>query len=82
MVAMGAVGGGSGTLMVALSWKGGGALMSICSRQVKSIGVTLPSLLEMLLMMAVTSFLCWPLERVVHGDECVVSAGLVCWGQV
>ena len=27
-------------------------------------------------MMAVTSFLHWPLERVVHGDECVVSAGL------
>ena len=26
-------------------------------------------------MMAVTSFLRWPLERVVHGDECVVSAG-------
>ena len=26
-------------------------------------------------MMAVMSFLHWPLERVVHGDECVVSAG-------
>ena len=27
-------------------------------------------------MMAVMSFLHWTLERVVHGDECVVSAGL------
>ena len=27
-------------------------------------------------MMAVMSFLCWPLERVFHGDECVVSTGL------
>ena len=27
-------------------------------------------------MMAVTSFLRWPLEMVVHGDECVVSARL------
>ena len=27
-------------------------------------------------MMAVTSFLRWPLERVFHGDECVVSVGL------
>ena len=26
-------------------------------------------------MMAVTSFLRWPLERVFHGEECVVSAG-------
>ena len=26
-------------------------------------------------MMAVTSFLHWPLERVFHGEECVVSAG-------
>ena len=50
--------------------------MTICSRQVKSTGVTLPSLLEMSLMMAVTSFLHWSLERVVHGDECAVSAGL------
>jgi len=49
--------------------------MPICSRQVKSVGVTWPSLLEMLLMMAVTSFLRWPLERVFHGEECVVSAG-------
>ena len=26
-------------------------------------------------MMAVTNFLRWPLERVFHGEECVVSAG-------
>ena len=26
-------------------------------------------------MIAVTNFLCWPLERVFHGEECVVSAG-------
>jgi len=26
-------------------------------------------------MMAVMSFLHWPLERVVHGDECAASAG-------
>ena len=69
------VGGVCGTLVAALLWKGEGALMPICSRQVKSVGVTLPLLLEMLLMMAVTSFLRWPLERVFHGEECVVSAG-------
>ena len=73
--ALGAVGGGCGTLVAALLWKGEGALMPICSRQVKSVGVTWPSLLEMLLMMAVTSFLRWPLERVFQGEECVVSAG-------
>ena len=72
---MGTVGGGSRTSVVALSWKGEGALMPICSRQMKSIGVTLPSLLEMPSLMAVMSFLRWPLERAVHGDECVVSVG-------
>ena len=40
VVAMGAVGGCCGTSVVALSWKGEGALMPICSRQVKSVGVT------------------------------------------
>ena len=49
--------------------------MPICSRQVKSVGVTLPLLLDKSLMIAVTSFLRCPLERVVQGDECVVGTG-------
>ena len=37
--------------------------------------MTLPLLLDKLLMIAVTSFLRCPLERVVQGDECVVGTG-------
>ena len=37
--------------------------------------MTLPLLLDKSLMIAVTSFLCCPLERVVQGDECVVGTG-------
>ena len=37
--------------------------------------MTLPLLLDKLLMIAVTSFLHCPLERVVQGDECVVGTG-------
>ena len=37
--------------------------------------MTLPLLFDKLLMMAVTSFLHWPLERVVQGDECAVVTG-------
>ena len=75
VVAVGAVGGGCGASVVALFWKCDGALMPICSRQVKSDGVTLPLLLDKSLMMAVTSFLHCPLERVVQGDGCVAGTG-------
>ena len=37
--------------------------------------MTLPSLLDRSLMMAMTSFLHCPLERVVQGDECVIDTG-------
>jgi len=75
LVSVGAVGGVCGASVVALFWKCEGALMPICSRQVKSDGVTLPLLLDKPLMIAVTSFLRCPLERVVQGEECVVGTG-------